>query len=66
MEKFKKRHDLTFKKVFGDSASVDPSVSPDWKNELTNLLAETTKLRTFLMPTRPDFFTRVKWGFCII
>ncbi|KAF0772391.1 Uncharacterized protein FWK35_00002443 [Aphis craccivora] len=29
LEKFKKRHDLTFKKVRGD-----PYISLDWKNEL--------------------------------
>lgn len=40
LEKFKKRHDLTFKKVCGDSASVDPSISLDWKNELISLLVD--------------------------
>ncbi|XP_060875867.1 tigger transposable element-derived protein 6-like [Metopolophium dirhodum] len=40
LEKFKKRHDLTFKKVCGESASVDPCISQDWKNELINLLVD--------------------------
>jgi hypothetical protein len=40
LEKFKKRHDLTFKKVCGESASVDPCISQDWKNELIDLLVD--------------------------
>jgi hypothetical protein len=40
LEKFKKRHDLTFKKVCGESASVDQCISQDWKNELINLLVD--------------------------
>ncbi|KAL4153277.1 hypothetical protein QTP88_001110 [Uroleucon formosanum] len=40
LEKFKKRHDLTFKKVCGESASFDPCISQDWKNELINLLVD--------------------------
>jgi len=35
LEKFKKRH-LTFKKVCGESASVDPCISLDWEKELTS------------------------------
>ncbi|XP_060865257.1 tigger transposable element-derived protein 6-like [Metopolophium dirhodum] len=40
LEKFKKRHDLTFKKVCGESASVDPCNSQDLKNELIDLLVD--------------------------
>ncbi|KAF0688197.1 tigger transposable element-derived protein 6-like, partial [Aphis craccivora] len=40
LEKFKKRHDLTFKKVCGESASVDTCISQDSKNELINLLVD--------------------------
>jgi len=39
LDKFKKRHDLTFKKVCGKNASVDPCIILlDWINVLTSLI----------------------------
>lgn len=38
LENFKKRHDLAFKKVCGESASVSKEVCKEWKSQLESLL----------------------------
>lgn len=38
LEKFKKRHNLVFRKICGESASVDTNICENWKNELSVLL----------------------------
>ncbi|XP_047984684.1 tigger transposable element-derived protein 6-like [Leguminivora glycinivorella] len=38
LENFKKRHDLAFKKVCGESASVSKEVCTEWKSQLKSLL----------------------------
>ena len=37
---FKKRHDMRFRQVSGESANVSDEVSSDWKKLLRSLLAE--------------------------
>lgn len=40
LDNFKKRHDIGFRKVSGESASVSDEVSSEWKALLPSLLAE--------------------------
>ncbi|XP_037811648.1 tigger transposable element-derived protein 6-like [Lucilia sericata] len=40
LDNFKKRHDIGFRKVSGESASVSDKVCSDWKKLLPSLLAE--------------------------
>lgn len=40
LEKFKQRHDIVFRKVCGESASVDDSVCKNWKEELKTMLKD--------------------------
>lgn len=37
LDRFKKRHEVTFKKVCGESAAVDDGICEDWKNKLADL-----------------------------
>lgn len=40
LEKFKQRNDIVFRKVCGESASVDDNVCKDWKEELKTFLKD--------------------------
>lgn len=40
LEKFKQRNDIAFRKVCGESASVDDNVCENWKEELKTLLKD--------------------------
>lgn len=57
LETFKNRYNLTFKKVYDESASVDLIISLDWKNELTILLVDYYETSQIFLRVFTEFLT---------